>query len=244
MAIGDDLSIDGVRRILVVTAHPDDLDFGAGGTIALWVAAGVEMAYCIATDGDAGGFDETISRPDMARIRRAEQTAAAAALGVSDITFLGYPDGKLSVSDDLRRDISRVIRQKRPDRVLCQSPEINFERIQGSHPDHRAAGEAALIAVYPDARNPFAHPTLKLTEGLQQHTVPSTWVMGHPTPAHVIDITETFDAKMAALKCHVSQFPKIDELEGRIREWGSRVAAAHGLPDGHLAEAFLIVDTA
>ncbi|HEX3947892.1 MAG TPA: PIG-L family deacetylase, partial [Acidimicrobiales bacterium] len=114
---------DGVDRVLVVTAHPDDVDFGAAGTVAAFTDAGVEVAYCIATDGEAGGSDRDLPRPAMATLRRQEQRAAAALVGVTDVTFLGHPDGRLTPGLDLRRDISRVIRRFRPQRVLAQSPE-------------------------------------------------------------------------------------------------------------------------
>ena len=154
-----------IERILVITAHPDDVDFGAGGTVRQWTRSGIEVSYCICTDGDAGGVDRDVPRSEIPRIRRAEQRAAGAALGVTDIHFLGYKDGDLQVTQDLRRDISRVIRQVKPQRVLMQSPERNWDRIYASHPDHLAAGEAAIFSVYPDARNPFAHPTLLMTNG-------------------------------------------------------------------------------
>ena len=109
-----------VERALVITAHPDDVDFGAGGTIAAWTDAGVDVTYCVITDGDAGGFDPTVPRSEIPGIRRAEQEAAAKVLGVDDVRFLGYPDGRLTVSIELRRDVSRVIRQVRPQRVVCQ----------------------------------------------------------------------------------------------------------------------------
>src|SRR5689334_6144707 len=132
-----------VERILVVTAHPDDVDFGAAGSVARWTDAGIQVSYCIVTDGAAGGRDPSVPRPVMAEIRRAEQTTAAKVVGVRDVTFLGYPDGRLVSSIELRRDISRVIRRVRPERVLCPSPERNFQRIFASHPDHLAAGDAA-----------------------------------------------------------------------------------------------------
>ena len=140
---------EGVGRILVVTAHPDDVDFGAAGTVATWTAAGIEVAYCIATDGDAGGSDRSVSRADVAALRREEQTDAAKAVGVSDITFLGFPDGRLEADLALRRAISRVIRQFRPDRVVCQSPERNWMAIYASHPDHMAAGEGRTVCRLP-----------------------------------------------------------------------------------------------
>jgi len=233
-----------VSRVLVVTAHPDDVDFGAGGTVARWAAAGVAVTYAIATDGQAGGADPTVPRDAMPGIRRAEQRAAAAALGVDDVRFLGYVDGELTVTQDLRRDISRVIRQVRPDRMLIQSPERNWDRIGASHPDHLAAGEAALQAVYPDARNPFAHPSLLADEGLAEWAVKEVWVMASPRPTVTLDITDTFPAKLAALRAHVSQTGHMDDLEGRITTWGQRIAEAGGLPEGRLGEAFAVVDTA
>jgi LmbE family N-acetylglucosaminyl deacetylase len=138
---------EGVERILVVTAHPDDVDFGVAGSVAVWTHAGVEVAYCIATDGDAGGSDRSVTRADMAVIRRSEQVEAAHTVGVGDVTFLGFPDGRLLPDLDLRRAIARTIRQFRPDRVVAQSPERNWARIYASHPDHLAAGEAAACAV-------------------------------------------------------------------------------------------------
>src|SRR5205814_8227845 len=117
---------------------------------------------------------------------------------------LGYPDGRLAPSIELRRDISRVIRQFRPQRVVTQSPERNYRRIYASHPDHLAAGEAALCAVYPDARNPFAHPELA-AEGLEAHAVAEVWMMAGPAPDQYVDVTDVFDRKVSALLRHVSQ---------------------------------------
>ncbi|MDA8186352.1 MAG: PIG-L deacetylase family protein [Acidimicrobiales bacterium] len=251
VAIGD---TGGAERVLVVVAHPDDVDFGAGGTVASWTAAGTEVAYCIVTDGDAGGSDRSISRAEMAVIRRREQTEAAAVLGVHDLTFLGYPDGRVTPSLDLRRDITRVVRRFRPDRLVTQSPERNWQRIAASHPDHMAAGEAAACAVYPDARNPFAHPEL-LEEGLEPHTVRELWLMGvAPSPGIpredlvAIDVTDTFDKKLEALKCHASQVGTGDDtgedLEKMLRAWLGGAAMAAGLPDGRLAELFRVAITA
>ena len=229
-----------VSRVLVVTAHPDDVDFGASGTVAQWVAKGIEVTYCVITDGDAGGFDPDVPRSEIPRIRRAEQVAAAAAVGVTDVRFLGYKDGELTVTHGLRRDISRVIRQVRPERMLIQTPERNWERIPASHPDHMAAGEAAIQSVYPDARNPFAHTSLLGDEGLEAWTVQEVWVMGHPRFTHYVDITETFPRKLDALRAHESQTGHMPDLEGFIGGFGTRVAAEAGFPDGHLAEGFFI----
>ncbi len=233
-----------VERILVITAHPDDVDFGAAGTIAGWTEQGFAVTYCILTSGDAGGFDPTVPRSEIPTIRQAEQRAAGKAVGVEDVRFLGYVDGELTVSHDLRRDISRVIRDVRPQRALIQSPERNWARIQASHPDHLAAGEAAIQAIYPDARNPFAHVSLLGDEGLEAWTVPEVWVMAYPEPDHFVDITDTFDRKVAALYEHVSQTAHHEDLPGMLREWGTRMAGLGGLPEGRLAEAFKVVSTA
>ncbi len=232
-----------VQRILVVAAHPDDVDFGAAGTIATWTDAGLEVSYCIATDGDAGGFDPAVPRSAIAGIRQDEQRKAAAAVGVTDVEFLGYPDGQLVVSMALRRDITRAIRRVRPERVVVQSPQRDLRNIYGSHPDHLAAGEAALCAIYPDARNPYAHPEL-LAEGLEAHTVPEVWVTSFNDQAdHYVDITDTFHRKIAALRAHTSQTAHMTNLEERIRSWSTLQAKAAGLPDGRLAEGYLVLNT-
>jgi LmbE family N-acetylglucosaminyl deacetylase len=233
-----------VERVLVVVAHPDDADFGAAGTIATWTEAGLEVSLCCITDGDAGGFDPDVPRSEIAGIRQAEQRAAAKAVGVEDVVFLGYPDGRLEVTIDLRRDLSRIIRQKRPHRILLQSPERNWERIYASHPDHLAAGEAAMCAVYPDARNPFTHLELA-EEGLEAWTVGETWVMSSAGAAanRYIDVTDVFPRKLEALRAHVSQTSHMEDLEGMLRGWLGVNAHSAGYPEGRLAEAFRVLDT-
>lgn len=230
-------------RVLVITAHPDDVDFGSAGTIAAWTAAGAEVTYCIVTNGDAGGFDAAVAREEIPRIRQAEQTAAAAVVGVSDLIFLGYPDGRVQPTLELRRDLARVIRQVRPDRVLTQSSERLWDRLFASHPDHLAVGEAALCAVYPDARNPFAFPEL-MAEGLDAHVVKETWIMASPLATTYVDITDTFDKKLAALRSHISQETDRDgQLEERLRAWGAHNAQLAGWPEGRLAEVFHRLET-
>ena len=233
-----------VTRALVIAAHPDDVDFGAAGTVAGWTDAGVDVVYCVVTDGAAGGDDPAVSRADLVVIRQAEQRAAAKCVGVSDVRFLGYPDGQLERSLELRRDLTRVIRQVRPERVVCQSPERIYERIQVSHPDHRAAADAALDAVYPDSRNPFAFPELAADEALPAWRVREVWIFGSPQPSHFVDITDTFSRKVAALRAHLSQTGHMDNLEDMLRGWLSRSAAMGGLPEGRLAEAFQVIATA
>ena len=225
-------------RILVIAAHPDDVDFGTAAPIATWTDAGLEVIYCIVTDGDAGGSDRSVSRADMAVLRRAEQTAAAKCVGVSDLRFLGYPDGRVEATLALRKDLARVIRQVQPGRVVCPSPERNFARVGASHPDHRAVGSAAMDAVYPDARNPFAFPELLADEQLEPWSVPELWITGGPQPNEFPDVTEAFPRKVAALRAHASQTGHMDDLEGLLRGWMARTAQAAGLPEGRLAEAF------
>lgn len=231
-----------VRRVLGVFAHPDDVDFGAGGTVAQWVADGIEVAYLLVTRGDAGGFDDT-PREAMPALREAEQRAAAAELGVTQVEFLdGYADGMLTASIELRRDITRVIRRFRPDRILTSSPLRRWERLAGpSHPDHLAVGEATTCAIYPDARNPFAFPEL-MRDGLEPWVVREVWYMGGPSPDHVVDVTETFPAKIAALRRHVTQTSHVD-IEAVVRDRLAATAQAAGLPAGRLAEAFTVLRT-
>ena len=229
-------------RVLVVMAHPDDVDFGAAGTVAAWTDEGLDVIYCIVTDGEAGGSDRAVGRTDMAALRREEQTAAAKVLGVTELHFLGHPDGRVQPTIELRRDISRVIRAVQPQRLLTQSPERNFERIYASHPDHLATGEAALCAVYPDARNPFAHPEL-LTEGLEPWVVPEVWMMVGTAHNTWVDVTETFERKVDALRAHSSQTSHMDNLAEFLKGWGEAQAKAGGLPEGRLAEGFRVIQT-
>ncbi|WP_055482876.1 PIG-L deacetylase family protein [Sphaerimonospora mesophila] len=234
----------GLKRVLVVMAHPDDIDFGGAGTVAKLIDAGKEVVYCLVTDGDAGGFDREFDNGGMAALRRAEQTAAAKCVGVTDLRFLGHRDGMVEQTLGLRRDIARVIRQVRPDLVITSTPERNYVRLGPSHPDHRAVGGATLDAVYPDARNPYAFPELLADEGLAAWTVREVWLSGTMTPDHFVDVTATVDRKIAALRAHESQTGHMDDLEGMVKGWLAENAAAAGLPEGTYAEAFHRVVTA
>jgi LmbE family N-acetylglucosaminyl deacetylase len=233
---------DGVRRVLVVTAHPDDVDFGSAGTVAGWVAKGIEVTYCLITSGDAGGFDPSVPRTEIAGIRQREQTAAAAEVGVHNLVFLGYPDGQLEVSLGLRRDISRVIREVRPQRVVCQSPERNMSRIPSAHPDHLAAGEATMCAVYPDARNPFTFA--EEIGHLEAWSVGEVWVGGMERVNHYVDITDQFEKKVSALTRHESQIKDPTALRELLQGWNGMNAEAAGFKRGRYAESFWIIDTA
>lgn len=231
-----------IKRILVVMAHPDDCDFGAGGTIAQWTAKGIEVSYCIITNGDQGGEASDVPLEDMAMTRQREQRDAGSALGVSNINFLNYRDGSLTPTIELRKDIVREIRRFRPDRLVAQSPVRNWERIFASHPDHLAAGESAVQAIYPDARNPYAFTDLK-ESGFEPWRVRELWLTGTPDPNHCVDITETIDKKIAALKAHVSQTAHNAELESMVRSWGEMNAERFELPTGRIGEIFKVVNT-
>jgi LmbE family N-acetylglucosaminyl deacetylase len=231
-----------IERALVVVAHPDDVDFGSAGTVAALTDAGVEVTYCLVTDGDAGGTDRAMARHDMAMLRRVEQTEAAKHVGVTDLVFLGHSDGRVQATLQLRADISTVIRRVRPRVVITQSPMRNLDRIYASHPDHLAVGEATLCAVYPDARNPFAFPEL-FQEALEPWAVDEVWIAGGGDATHPVDVTDAVERKIAALMSHVSQHVDPHAIEAMVREWMMSNAKKFGLPDGTSAEAFRIVDT-
>ncbi len=235
---------DDVRSALVICAHPDDVDFGAAGTVATWTAAGLAVSYCVCTSGESSGHGSRAPAA-VAEKREAEQRAAAAVLGVRDVVFLGHPDGELTPSLELRRDLARVIRRVRPDRVLTWSPEFNWDLVPTAHPDHRAVGAAAFAAVYPDARNPNAHRALLRDEGLEPWTVRELWLADGPAPLrnHAVDITDRFAQRMAALRCHASQVGDNPELAAQVRKHCADAAARHGLAEDRLAEEFQVVDT-
>lgn len=227
-----------VKRVLAFAAHPDDIDFGAAGTIAAWTAAGAEVSYCIMTSGDAGGF-EPGNRAGISELRSSEQAAAAALVGVRDLHFLGERDGFLAVTAEVVGKAVALIRTVRPDVVLSMYPERNWDRIQASHPDHLACGEIVTRAVYPAAENPFAYPELA-GQGLEAYKVPWLWFYGAPRERenHAVDISSTVDAKLAAIRVHASQHPDISGMETAVRGMLAENGRRFGLPDGTPAEAF------
>ncbi|HZS34111.1 MAG TPA: PIG-L deacetylase family protein [Methylomirabilota bacterium] len=225
------------RRILVVVAHPDDAEFGCGGSVAQWVADGCEVSYCLFTSGNRGSDDPAMTPERLATIREGEQRAAAAVLGVRQVTFLGYPDGELEDTREARRDIVREVRRVRPDRLVIQNPFPSLNPYSG-HRDHRHAGRLALDAVYPYARDRMHFPEL-LAEGFLPHKVREVYVMGHPEPDVVVDITGTMARKLEALRCHASQLRDFAGAEARVRER----AAELGKPRGYTyAEAYRSID--
>ena len=223
------------QRAMVIAAHPDDIEFVVAGTVARWVRAGTQARYVLVTSGDAGSFQPGITREELARVREAEQRAAARVVGVHEVVFLGYPDGEVEPTLDLRRDLVREIRRFKPDTVICSDPTrflVGSRYI--NHPDHRAVGQAALDAIAPAAAMPLAFVELR-EEGLEPHRVSQVLVASTPEPDTWIDITPTIDLKIEALRQHASQFPNGWDPEGLLREWGSENGAKIGV---RYAEAF------
>lgn len=231
-----------VERALVVVAHPDDAEFWAGGTVACWSSADIEVTYLVLTDGDSGGVDREVDRAAVPGIRRAEQEEAARVLGVREVVFFGLQEGSIEQGEALRRRLVRVIRTIRPQRLLTWSPEWNWSRFRTScHMDHRATGEVALTAVYPDAGNAFTHPSLLQEEGLEPWTVTEIWMLNGREQNHYVDVTDTFERKVEALRAHRSQTGHRDGLAAQMRERIAPNATAAGLLEGRLAEAFQVV---
>ncbi len=236
-----DPEVSRIERVLCFTAHPDDIDFGAAGTIAAWTAAGVRVSYCIMTDGDAGGFDPE-QREEIVQLRTAEQQRAAALVGVTDIYYLHQRDGYLEASHEVIREVVRLIRQVRPDVVLSMHPERNWTRIQKSHPDHLAVGEIVTRAVYPAVENPFAYPELAAA-GLDAYKLPWLWFFAGPDERenHFVDVTDHVGNKLEAIHIHASQHPDVDAMDRTVRGLMLNTARRAGLPAGHSAEAFHVV---
>lgn len=236
-----DPAVNKVERVLCFGAHPDDLDFGASGTVAAWTAAGVHVEYCIMTDGDAGGFDARTAE-EITATRHAEQRAAAALVGVENVYFMGERDGFLEPTHAVMKQVVELIRKVRPDVVLAMHPERNWERIQRSHPDHLACGEAVTRAVYPAVENPFAYPELEAA-GLPAYKLPWLWLYGAPTERenHAVDISSVFELKLEALRQHMSQHPDVAAMERYVRAACEQKGEEYKMESGALAEAFHVV---
>jgi LmbE family N-acetylglucosaminyl deacetylase len=213
-------------RILVVVAHPDDIEFGVAGSVARWTDEGAHVTYCIVTDGAAGSNAPGADLVELARVRQAEQRAAAAIVGVQDVRFLGYPDGTLTHTLELRRELTRLIRELRPYRVVIMDPTVVLvDNFYINHPDHRAAAEAALYATFPSAGTRPIFPEL-LAEGFEPHDVTELYIhFSYKTDTYV-DITSTIDRKIAALLCHQSQVgPEVAEM---LRQWSAEAGEKAG----------------
>ena len=229
--------ISPLERVLVVVSHPDDAEFGAAATIAAFTAAGARVDYVVTTDGGKGTDDPAVTPEQLSATRIAEQRAAADVLGVSEIVHLGYPDGYLAPSLELRRDVTRQIRRFRPDLVLTQNPQRRLDHNPFiGHPDHLATGEATLASVYPAARDRLNFPEL-LEEGLEPWKVRQVLLTGVEEPNLWIDVAATFDTGLQALLCHTSQIGDRD-VGTQMRERAELVGAPQGIG---LAQAFLSI---
>jgi len=211
------------ERVMVVFAHPDDAEFGMAGTAAKWTTRGVEVAYVCVTDGSAGSNEPGVDREELARLREAEQRAACEVLGVRDVVFLGIRDGYVELTLDLRRDLTREVRRFRPDLLVAPDP-LRFwddRRMYINHSDHRTVGQACMAVVNPDSSTRPMFPEL-LDEGFEPHEIPYLWIpMFSGDPDTFIDISETIDLKIQALRCHQSQihdWPVDEWIRDRARE--------------------------
>jgi LmbE family N-acetylglucosaminyl deacetylase len=214
---------EGSKRILVILAHPDDPEFFCGATIARWTAAGHTVKYCLLTRGDKGRHDLSVSPAELACTREGEQSAAAAVLGVQSVQFLDYFDGYVVPDLAMRREVVRVIRKERPDIVVTCDPLNVFPNGDHiNHPDHRAAGQVVVDAVFPAAGNPFFFPEL-LKEGLEPHGVKEVWMSVTSDPNVILDVSEHWDRKILALQEHKTQIGDPATFGERMR---TRRAAA------------------
>lgn len=227
------------ERALVVAAHADDIEFGISGTIARWTAAGAQVTYCIVTDNGSGSNDPAMTRAELIEIRRQEQLASAAVVGVSDVRFLNYLDGMLVNTLELRRDITRIIRELRPQVVVLMDPTmvITPDGTYINHPDHRATAEAALYAVFPSAGTRPIFPEL-LEEGFEPHNVNKAYLYFTMQPNLFVDTSAYFERKLEALRCHVSQIKPDDDL-AFVRKWDGELGQAHGFT---YAESFRVLN--
>lgn len=229
------------ERAMVVVAHPDDAEFGCSGTVARWCRSGVEVVYVLVTDGSKGSDDKNLTPTRLAEIRKQEQIAAGEVLGLKDVVFLGYPDGYLEPTLDVRKDISRQIRKFRPDVLVTTNPVRNLVGTGYiGHPDHFAAGEAALSAVYPAARDHLTFPDL-FDEGFEPHKVREVLIMGHSQPDKWVNVTDTIDVSIEALLLHVSQFSDPQEVAKRVRGWKSEAGKPIEMEYAEAFKSFIIM---
>jgi LmbE family N-acetylglucosaminyl deacetylase len=213
-----------IERAMVIYAHPDDAEFGSSGTVAKWAREGVEVTYLMVTNGASGSSDPKMTREKLAKIRAKEQQAAASMLGVANLVFLGFEDGYLEPTLDVRRAVAREIRKARPDAIISQDPtRRTWHPVYINHPDHIAVGEVVMRSINPDASTRLMFPELWTEEKLEPHK-PKALFLVNPTEAEVfIDITDVMDLKVEALEAHASQigdFAVGDFIRERNREIG------------------------
>ena len=224
-----------LRKILCVSAHPDDNEFTIAGSVAAWTRDGRDVVFCLVTSGGAGTNEHTPLSDGLVPLRERECWEAARILGVKDVVFLRYQDGVVEPTLGLRRDLTRVIRRHKPDVVVCGDPTVRWYGNEYlNHPDHRAVGSAALDAVFPSAETRSIFPEL-LAEDLEPHKVREVLLSGANSPDTWIDISDTLELKCAALKAHVSQVGSGPWVDTLLREWAARAGKRAGIP---YAEAY------
>jgi len=217
------------KRAMLIFAHPDDIEFGSAGTAAKWAKYGSEVTYVVLTDGNIGSHEAGMTAEKLAEIRRREQTEAAEVAGVTRCLYLGEPDGRLQPTLELRKKLVRLIRQYKPNVVVCGDPQFFYSDGYINHPDHRNAGQVALEAVFPSADSPLLFPEL-VEEGYEPHKVNYVYVsFGRREANMYVDITETINTKIAALRKHVSQMGDWDPTDS-IREWAAESGQRVGYP--------------
>ncbi len=229
---------DRIQRVMVITAHPDDSEFGAGGTVGRLAREGRQVTYCIVTDGSKGSSDRTMTPERLAAIRQDEQRAAARVLGVETVEFLGFPDGELENTRDTRRAVTAAIRRHRPDLIITQNPH-RTKNLFASHRDHRIAAGIVLDVVYPLARDHMAFPEL-LAQGLEPHKVKEINLMWWEDPEVVVDISDTIDLKLKALACHASQIHDMAMVEARVRDRAAHFGRLKGYAYAETFDRILI----
>lgn len=207
------------KRVMGIFAHPDDPEFFCGATFARWASEGAEVTFVLATSGDKGSSDPTMTTERLIAIREDEERCAAQVLGVKEVIFLRYPDGELQPTLGLRKDLVRLIRLKQPDVVVTCDPTVFWFMGRGiNHPDHRAIGEAVLDAVYPTARDRLNFPDLLHQEGLEPHKVRQVYLAGTQTITKTVDVSSYIEAKIRSLYEHKSQIEDMEGMAQRVRE--------------------------
>jgi LmbE family N-acetylglucosaminyl deacetylase len=220
---------DDQKRVLLVAAHPDDPEFSSAGTVARWVRAGIEVIYVLATSGDKGTPDRDMTGARLSNMREEEQRSAAARVGVTAVEFLRFPDGELTPSLELRGALTHMIRKYKPYAVMTHDPLTLFYNNEFiNHPDHRAIGQATIDAIYPTARDPLQFNE-QIREGLEPHKVKEIYIFGTENPNVLVDISDTIEDKIEALKFHKSQVGTAEELADRIKTRAAGVGEPHGL---------------
>ncbi|MBC7708198.1 PIG-L family deacetylase [Polaromonas sp.] len=228
------------KVVLGVAAHPDDLDFGASGTLAAFAAKGAAVYYLLLTDGSKGTSDTSVNADDLVKTRQQEQRAGIQAIGGKDVKFLSYKDGELEVTMDVKRDIAREIRALKPDVVITMDPSVLYSAARGmiNHPDHRAAGQATLDAVYPLARDHLSFPEL-FAAGFEPHKVSTLLLINFNDQNYTVDVSQTIDLKLQALEAHASQMPDMAKTKATVRDLAATIGGKSGYQFG---EGFIRID--